>query len=51
MATYSAIKGLEIQSLSADPANPIKGQVWYNSTSGTLKVYNGTSTLTITTST
>ena len=38
MATYRAIKGLEIQSQSSDPANPLKGQVWYNTTGGVLKV-------------
>ena len=37
MATYRAIKGLEIQNRSSDPSNPVKGEVWYNTTTGTLK--------------
>ena len=38
MSEYKGIKGLSIQSLSADPANPNIGQVWYNSTSASLKL-------------
>ena len=37
MAEYKNIKGFEIQSLDSDPSNPIVGQVWYNSTTQTLK--------------
>ena len=37
MATYKGVKGFTIQSLSADPPAPIEGQVWYNTTSGTMK--------------
>ena len=37
MADYKAIKGWTIQTVSSDPSNPIKGQVWYNSTLGKLK--------------
>jgi hypothetical protein len=33
MSEYKGIKGFSIQSLSADPADPNIGQVWYNSTS------------------
>jgi len=39
MATYKEISGLNIKSLASDPANPLEGEMWYNSTSGTLKVY------------
>ena len=39
MATYKEIKGFKIKSLATDPANPLEGEMWYNSTSGTLKVY------------
>ena len=39
MATYKEIKGFTIKSLATDPANPLEGQMWDNSTSGTLKVY------------
>jgi len=37
MATYIGIKGGEIQTFAGDPANPIEGQVWYNTTSNTVK--------------
>jgi len=37
MATYQDIKGLRVKYLSADPADPAGGEVWYNSTTGTLK--------------
>jgi hypothetical protein len=39
MADYKGIKGFTVQNLSADPPAPIVGQVWYNSTSATLKGY------------
>jgi len=38
MAGYNEIRGLRVKYLSADPANAENGQVWYNSTSGTLRV-------------
>jgi len=50
MATYIAVKGITIQTIAGDPANPAEGQVWYNSTSETLKGYNGTSNVTFTAS-
>ena len=37
MTTYKEINGTNIKNLSSDPANPIEGQLWYNTTSGTLK--------------
>ena len=37
MATYQDIKGLRVKFLSADPSNLSEGDVWYNSTSDTLK--------------
>jgi len=37
MATYQDIKGLRVKYLSADPSPTTQGEVWYNSTSGTLK--------------
>ena len=46
MATYITLKGISVLVLAADPANPVEGQVWYNSTSNTLKGYNGTSNVT-----
>jgi len=39
MATYSQIEGFNVQVLSADPPAPGVGQVWYNTTTGTLKGY------------
>jgi hypothetical protein len=37
MADYKNIKGFNIQYLDSDPPNPIQGQMWFNSTSQTLK--------------
>jgi hypothetical protein len=37
MANYKNIKGFSIQYLDSDPPNPIEGQIWFNSTSGTFK--------------
>ena len=48
MATYREIKGVKVLSLAADTT--VEGQVWYNSTSATLKFYNGTSARTVTVS-
>ena len=50
MATYKGIQGYNIDVVSSDPANPKTGQVWYNTTSDTLKFYNGSSTQTVTAS-
>ena len=38
MSDYNVIRGSRIKYLSADPSNPENGQVWYNSTSGNLRV-------------
>ena len=37
MTKYKEINGSNIEVLSSDPANPLTGQIWYNSTSNTLK--------------
>ena len=37
MADYQDIRGLRVKYLSADPGDPPSGEVWYNSTTGTLK--------------
>jgi len=50
MASYSSIKGFKIQYLASDPSNPSEGETWYNTTSGTLKFYDGSTTKTVTTS-
>lgn len=38
MATYRSIVGLKIKKRSSDPSNPVLGEMWYNTTTGTLKV-------------
>ena len=50
MATYIALKGIPVEVLSADPANPVEGQIWYNSSTNKLKGYNGTTNVTFTSS-
>ena len=50
MATYITIKGATIQVIAGDPANPVEGQVWYNSTTNKLKGYNGSTNVTFTSS-
>ena len=42
MAEYINIKGQNIEVVSSDPANPTTGQIWYNSTSNTLKGFSVT---------
>jgi hypothetical protein len=37
MADYINIRGQNIEVVASDPANPTVGQIWYNSTSNTLK--------------
>ena len=37
MADYKTLHGTNIDTVSSDPSNPVIGQVWYNSTSQTLK--------------
>jgi len=37
MATYKEIFGTNIEVLASDPANPVAGQVWYNSTDNLVK--------------
>jgi hypothetical protein len=39
MTTFKEIRGTTIEVVSSDPANPEAGQIWYNSSSGTLKGY------------
>jgi len=50
MATYITLKGISVEVLGADPSNPVEGQVWYNTASGTMKGYNGSSNVTFTVS-
>ena len=39
MAEYKGIHGIKIQNYTSDPANPLVGEVWYNSTSNSLKYF------------
>jgi len=48
MAAYITLHGCTIQTIAGDPANPVEGQVWYDSASNTLLGYNGTSNVTFT---
>lgn len=38
MSEYKGIQGFTVQSLASDPSPLLDGQMWYNSTSKTLKV-------------
>jgi len=38
MAGYNTIRGTRVKYLSSDPANSEEGQVWYNSTTGNLRL-------------
>ena len=38
MPTYKGISGFNIKSFATDPSNALQGEIWYNSTLGTLKV-------------
>jgi len=44
MTTYYGLYGQKVQYLASDPSDPQTGQVWYNSTSATLKVRAVTTT-------
>ncbi|MCP3681534.1 MAG: hypothetical protein GY861_02495 [bacterium] len=39
MAAYKTLKGQSIRQVAQDPTNPLIGEIWYNTTSGSLKVY------------
>ncbi len=39
MADYKTLHGSNIETVSSDPSNPVNGQVWYNSTSQTMKAF------------
>jgi len=39
-----------MQNVAADPSNPTTGTVWYNTTTATIKFYNGSATETVTAS-
>jgi hypothetical protein len=37
MAAYKTLKGQSIRQVAQDPANPLLGEIWYNTTLGSLK--------------
>ena len=37
MANYKDIHGTHVETVESDPSNPVNGQIWYNSTTQTLK--------------
>ena len=39
MTAYTGIQGQNILITASDPSNPTEGQIWYNTTSNTLKDY------------
>jgi hypothetical protein len=50
--SFSAVTSLAslsgtITKVASDPGSPTEGQVWYNTTSGDLKFYNGTTNKTV----
>ena len=44
MTAYKTLKGQLIKKVSEDPTNPIEGQIWYNTNTGTLKGLPATTT-------
>ena len=50
MSIFRTIQGQAIQSYAGDPANPVTGQIWYNSVTQKLRARNNSATITITTS-
>jgi len=48
MSDYISIKGVNVQSLTADTT--VEGQVWYRTDTYVLKFYDGTSVKTVTVS-
>ena len=50
MSVFRTIQGFAIRSYAGNPANPLEGQIWYNSSTQKLMCRNNSATLTITTS-
>jgi len=38
MTDYKSIKGQKVQNFDTDPENPVADQLWYNETTGDLKI-------------
>ena len=49
MSLYRSIRGQAIKAYAGNPANPITGQLWYNTVTKTLRGRNNSATITITT--
>jgi hypothetical protein len=39
VTTYKEIQGISVQTVAGDPPAPLEGQIWYNSSTDTFKVY------------
>ena len=39
MATYKEVNGTAVQNVAGDPSNPVEGEVWYNSSTGSFRAY------------
>ena len=50
MATYITLKGIHIEVLAADPSNPVEGQIWYNTSTNTIRGQNNAGVVTFTAS-
>ena len=48
MATYITLKGILIEVLAADPSNPVEGQIWYNTSTNTIRGQNNAGVVTFT---
>ena len=51
MSIFRTIQGQAIKSYAGDPANPVTGQIWFNTVTNKLRARNNSATITITTST
>ena len=49
LAGFSQLKNARIENLAADPASPQAGQVWYNTTDGAYRGFNGSAIITFAT--
>jgi len=50
MATYITVKGISIEVVASDPSNPTEGQIWYNTTTNTIRGQNNSGVVTFTAS-
>jgi|TARA_R110002020_G_scaffold53360_5_gene149386 hypothetical protein len=47
MATYIGIKGVRILKVSSDPSTLVEGMIWFNTTTGVLKLRKASTTVII----